>query len=463
MQGMLEAIAHWLKRVVTQPRAELNRWQTAVRFADDLVRFGARQLRHDRAQQMAAALAFRTLFGLLPVLVVATVLVKALGMEKHYLEPLERLFQFWGLDTIRIILPGGSAEEATTTLGVWLSERVREAERVNVAAIGWLGVAITIYAAISLMVTIENSFNIIYRASEGRAWSSRIPVYWFVLTISPILIVLSMYFDGRFQQVMADLHLRGWLSAAVGAAWSVSAIWLLMVAVYVLFPNTRVELRPAVAGALVAAVLLEIGKRTLGIYLQNALSVSQLYGSLGLIPLFMFWVYLMWLAVLFGLEVSAILQHLRGRQLAELEERQRESTLVDPGLIALVMVRVAESFARGQAASVDQLAAGTETPPAVMERIVQRLVGEGLLHRLADPEPGVTLSRPPQAISLRQLLRIGFAMLDRDAGGAAAAAFLARLREAQEQAAGDAHLDALVDGCEPCGCSLRDQAASGCA
>jgi uncharacterized BrkB/YihY/UPF0761 family membrane protein len=81
LRQTLEAVVQWLKRVVTQPREELDRWQRAVRFTYDLGRFGAKQLRHDRAQQMAAALTFRTLFGLLPVLVVGTVLVKALGMH----------------------------------------------------------------------------------------------------------------------------------------------------------------------------------------------------------------------------------------------------------------------------------------------------------------------------------------------------------------------------------------------
>lgn len=444
----IEVLIQWLKRVITQPLEELNRWQRAVRFACDLVRFGARQLSYDRAPQMAAALAFRTLFGLLPVLVVATVLVKALGMEKHYLEPLGRLFEFWGLDSIRIIPPSGLETEASMALDAWLRDRVREAERVNVAAIGWFGVAITIYAAISLMVTIENCFNTIYRAPQGRAWSSRVPIYWFVLTLSPILIIFSTFIDLRFQRMMSGLELQGWLSSVVGVLWSVFAIWLLMFAVYSLFPNTPVQWGPAMAGALVAALLLEVGKRTMGMYLQNALSISQLYGSLGLIPLFMFWVYLMWLAVLFGLEVSAILQHLRGRQLAELQERRRESAMIDPAMVTLVMKRVAEDFVSGRATRVDQAAKAAELPPPVIDQIVAHLVQAGLLHRLAGAESAVTLSRPPDAIAVRQLLEVAFEMVDRDVGGHSSFRFLSRLRAAQQQAAGDAHLVSLLDACD---------------
>lgn len=317
-------------------------WRQATANLTELGRFGVLQIRHDRATQMAAALAFRTLFGLLPVLVVATVLVKALGMEEYYLEPLGRLFSFCGLDHVRIIPPSGSGLTSTITLNTWMQDRVRDAKQVNVAAIGWVGVAITIYAAISLMVTIENCFNLIYRVPHGRAWTNRVPIYWFVLTLSPLLLIFSTFVDSRFQDLMSRFSLQGPLSTLIGALWTLFAMWLLMFSTYMLFPNTRVRARPAMAGALVSATLLEIGKRTMGIYLQNAMSISQLYGSLGLIPLFMFWIYLMWLAALFGLEVSAVLQrHARGWPFGHSGDQELPG---DSDLVTLIVRQLGDTF-----------------------------------------------------------------------------------------------------------------------
>jgi membrane protein len=274
---------------------------------------------------------------------------------------------------------------------------------------------------------------------------SRVTVYWFVLTISPVLIMFSTYVDGRFQQLMAGIGARGWWSTTVGVLWSIAAIWFVMFTIYALFPNTKVHIRPAMAGALVAAVLLELGKRTMGIYLANALSISQLYGALGLIPLFMFWVYLMWLAVLFGLQVSSTLQHLRGRQLAELERQQSESVIVDPVVITAVMKRIAEGFAAGQATSTDQIVDAVHLPPPVVERILDRLVDAEFLHRLADWRAHVTLSRPPEAIPLSGLLDVAFAMVDRGRGGRAEPGLFSQLRAAQRQQLGNAHLGSLLD------------------
>ena len=442
MFRLIELVTHWLKRVITQPLQELDRWQMAVRFAYDLGRFGARQLRQDRAQDMAAALAFRTLFGLLPVLVVATVLVKAMGMQQHFLGPLNELFAFWGLDQVQILLPGESGG-ATETLAVWLGARVREAESVSLAAIGWVGLGLTVYAAISLVVTIEDCFNVIYQAPQGRPWSRRVPLYWFVLTISPVVVVASTYVNDWFEQQLASLHVPPGVTVASGLAWSVGAIWVLMILLYRLFPNAVVRRRPAIIGALVAAILLEIGKRSLGLYLQNALSLSQLYGSLGLIPLFMFWVYLMWLAVLFGLQVSSTLQHLHGRQLAELRQ-QVQAVVIDPGVVVALLQCIAERFLAGQTASLEQLARATRLPEPVVERLVDGLVQARLLHRVADVESQFALSRPPDQIRLGQLLDFAFAAVDREIGAAPAARWLDQLRAAQKNVAGDATLQSLL-------------------
>jgi membrane protein len=443
MRSQLEAISLWLKRVVTQPLSELDRWQKAARFAYDLGRFGARQLRHDRAEQMAAALAFRTLFGLLPVMVVATVLVKALGMADAYIEPLGKLFDFWGLNQVHIVTAAETGGESIS-LGVWLVDRVREAEQVSFAAIGWVGVVVTLYAAISLMVTIENSFNIIYRASHGRPWTSRVPIYWFALTISPLVLILSGFVDKRVQEMLVGLNTYRWLSTGIGVLWSVLAIWVLMFAVYGLFPSTRVRLRPAMLGALVAAILLEIGKRTMGMYLENALSLSQLYGSLGLIPLFMFWVYLMWLAVLFGLQVSSTLQHLHGRQLAELEERQSQSAIVDPCVVVVLMQQIASRFMAGKPSDVGQAAQEAGVSEVIAERVVDALVSAELLHRLAEPEASVTLSRPPEEISVDHLLAIAHNLADRTVDDEATAGLLDNLRRVQREAGAGTTLAGLI-------------------
>jgi len=451
----IQRVLEWLGRVITQPHDELTRWQAAVRFAYDLGRYGARQLRRDQAPQMAAALSYRTLFGLLPVIVVGTLVVRAVGGFGDFEEWLASFFSSAGLDGFEIAAapagiatdPAGAGDVAATgqTLSEWLLTIVSQTETLNLAAITWVGVAVVIYSALSLVGTIEGCFNAICRAPEGRSWTRRVPIYWTVLTLGPAAIFFAAYAERRFSQFMGDHVSWGWVLRIAPTIWSFGAAWLVMFIAYKLLPNTRVKTPAAVMGALMAAVLLEIGKRTMGAYLSNALSIRQLYGSLGLIPLFMFWVYLMWLVVLFGLEVTATLQMLAGRTLEEIESKRRASGLVDPAAVLVVMEVVADRFARSGASTSGEIANETGVAEPIVRILLDGLVERGLLNRVDREDGGVTLARHPGRIDAREVIDVGFCLAD-EGGIGRKSAILPRLRDVQRGLASKITLTELLAG-----------------
>ncbi|MCH8345192.1 MAG: YihY family inner membrane protein [Planctomycetes bacterium] len=439
-------VVDWLKRVVTQPLDELNRWQKTVRFCYDLGRYGARQLREDRAPQMAGALAFRTLFSLLPVLVVGTIVIKAIGGFDQFVERIADLFAALGLDAVQMAPTGteGGVAGEPQSLSEWLLGFVSQVKDLNLAAITWVGVAVLIYSAVSLMVTIENSFNSVYRAPGGRAWMRRFPIYFTVLVLGPTAIAISMHLNNTFNAALSG-H-EGWwnLLRAAPVVWTFFVTWIVLFAIYKWIPNTGVSYRPAAFGALIAAVLVELGKRTMGAYLEGAISIQQLYGSLGLIPVFMFWVYLMWLVVLFGLEVAATLQLLGGRrQLDEIEQKRQLAGVVDPASVLMVMQVVAENFATARPATARQIADETSIAETTVIEMLQRLVEAGILHRLDRPDVAVALARPPQEVGADQLIEIGFRMVDEGSVGRRPA-LLHQLREVQKTLAGQVTLATLA-------------------
>jgi membrane protein len=441
----IQPVLDWLRQAVTQPQDELDRWERSVRFAYDLGRYGARQLRRDQAPRMAAALSFRTLFGILPVLVVATLLVKAIGGLSEFRESVETFLGAYGLDRFQTAA-NGEAGEQSVSLSQWLIDNVfSQIEQINVAAITWVGVAVLIYAAISLMVTIEGCFNTIYRAPEGRSWSRRIPVYWTVLTLAPAVVMMTLYVDRRFGAFLTEQVGWSWALRIAPVVWSFVATWLVMFAIYKLLPSTRVHTRPALGGAFVAAILLEVGKRTMGAYLSKALAVKLIYGSLGLIPVFMFWMYLMWLVILFGLEVSATLQMLAGRRLDEIEHRGPLSGLADPAMVITVTEVVAERFRASAAATARQVADATGLAEQTVSLILDRLVEAGVLHRLDREDEAVSLARPADQISAAELIDVGFALID-DGQSGRESAIVRRLRGVQRRIASRTTLAGLIDG-----------------
>lgn len=430
-----------IRRAVTQPRDELNRWQQALRYMYDLGRYGARQLALDSAPTMAAALAFRTLFGLLPVLVVGTILIKAVGGFDDFMQKLEEFFVSVGLDEFQMAESTTVAGEVTQgeTLSDWLLGLVSQVQNINIAAITWVGVAVLVYSALSVMVTIESCFNTIYRAPEGRPWITRVPVYCTVLIFGPAAIALSMYVDSRFDDFVQSATSWNWLLQIAPVAWSFCIAWLIMFAFYRLVPNTSVRSHPALVGAFVAAILLELGKRTMGAYIGNALSVRQLYGSLGLIPLFMFWLYLMWLVVLFGLEVSSTIQHLRGRSFDQVEQRRPARGLIDPLMIVPLVQLVAERFHGGRSISLTELSEELGLGESTIVLFVEGLADAGVVHRLEGDEARVALARPLDQIDVSQLVKVGQETAD-EAVEQDKYPLVQRLRDAQRRAAAELSL-----------------------
>ena len=522
-----QKVLRWVGHVVREPLDELNRWQRAARFAYDLSRHGARQLREDRAPQMAAALAFQTLFALVPVLVVVMLLVQA------FMEPTEmnrlvgKSLEWAGMETVSAPPTPDGAEPAPTSasLQTWLTELIDTAAETDLTVVGWIGFAVIVYSTVSMLVTIETSFNTVYRAPSGRPWSRRVPLYWFLITISPAAVYATVsahqqvekWADkaaesvssvgaeeqepmvaagagdeqaepadervtasqpsgtdeqqtmvaasaGDEQADLTDELLRAsqppgadapapdsktakagtpWYLTVVHVAWSLTIGWLFWFTVYSLVPNTTVSLQSSAIGALVCAVLLEIAKRSLGAYLPNAFSISQLYGSLGLVPLFMFWVYLMWLFILFGLEVSATLQFLDNRALEEIEKRRATTGLVEPAAVVSVMEVVAEGFRNGQAMQQRKIADRTGVPEQAVATIVQELCKAGLLHRIDRDQNTVCLAQSPENVTADRLMDIGYRLAD-GAGERRISVFAERIREHQRALTKSITLASLV-------------------
>ena len=249
-------------------------------------------------------------------------------------------------------------------------------------------------------------------------------------------VVLSTFLNSRYAVWVSAIEAWKWLSLGVGFLWSLLIVWLFMFTVYMLFPNRTMEIRPSLIGSLVAAVLLEIGKRTMGAYLSNALSIGQLYGSLGLVPLFMFWVYLMWLVVLFGLQGSATLQMLHGRQLDEVQQRQRQPGLVDPASVLALMEVITQQFQTGHRVTVRNLVETTSIPEHIVLQMLEQLTDAGYLHTLAGDDQAVGLAQPPEKVRADQLIQIGFRMAD-ELAATRPSALAERLRAVQKELAAE--------------------------
>jgi membrane protein len=184
---------------------------------------------------------------------------------------------------------------------------------VNIAALTWIGVLVLIYSAIALMVNIENCFNVICRSKTGRSWLKRIPTYWFILTFGPVAAAVGLWADQQVALMIDEVVGWQWLLLVAQKVWSFLLCWGVLMLLYRTIPTSKLGSTSVMIGAAIATLLLMLGQATLSLYFNHAISLKQMYGSLGLLPIFMFWLYLMWLIILLGLQVSSILESVSDR------------------------------------------------------------------------------------------------------------------------------------------------------
>lgn len=432
-------IAKRTQAFIQSPSAEMNRWQKVARYLIELTRHCARQLIEDRAQQMAAALVYHTLFSLIPTLVLMLVVGKLFVGPAELAEYKEGTVDYvlqWLNESSAALATGveaqtkGSSDEFAQTaeaLTQQIDQWFDKLQAINFGAIGAVGVLLFIYGATGLLATIERSFNRICDTSSNRPLYIRLPLYYTVITLGPLLLALGQYlqnmvfgwFYAGVETVTATAG--GDVESGQGIGWAAAALvrlvyflsplvatWLVITAIYVFLPNTKVKVRPAMIGALVAAIGIVAEIELFGLYVRGA-AATTLYGPLALLPLFLLWLYLLWLTVLFGLELAHTLQTLPSERLKPRHRTGDEFIVLDARWAIPTMAAAAESFGAGKPITADQIAHRLSIPARSAVLLAEHLLKQGLLNQVAvkGPADGYSLSRPADKIPLNEVVEAG--------------------------------------------------------
>jgi membrane protein len=275
--------------------------------------------------------------------------------------------------------------------------------------IGATAMAGLIFVAISLLRNIEAGFNDMWGVTKGRGWMMSIVVYWAAITLGPVVIVIVK--GASYLQAMdptSSVLLTSWIPSHIvlSLAWVPALVVssLAFGALYLWMPNTRVRWSSALVGGFVAAALWMLNGRMAALYNTRVLTYNAIYGSLGILPLFLLGLYLSWLILLFGAQVAYVFQfrkaYLQERQGGRVHQQARE-------FIALrFMAEIGRRFQGG-----DKPLTSTEgaelfgVPPKLTKDLLQLLVSAGLLVETTAGESAYTPARPLTQITVRDVLR----------------------------------------------------------
>lgn len=270
--------------------------QTIIQFFEVPI-LVVKRFKSDRLPRHAAALAFNSLLALAPMAAIALSLFSLFsGFEQLGTSFEDFIYQF--------LVPTASDD-----LKTYFEQFAGQAGKLT-----FFGLIFFFLTALVLLASIEQSFNDIWRVKEGRSMTSRLTVYWALISLGPFLMGGSL---------MLSTYL---LSLSVAAGENIHSFGLLLtpflletlafLLLYLVMPNVRVSLVHALVGALVASSLFEFTKSAFRAYIVNYANYDVVYGALSTLPILLIWIYLSWVIALIGAELVAVLQE---RHLLELK------------------------------------------------------------------------------------------------------------------------------------------------
>ena len=178
---------------------------------------------------------------------------------------------------------------------------------------GIVGLVALIVTASGVFGEMQSALNAIWKASPHGTTVSRliraravslglVAALGFLLLISLVisaaLAALGDYLDARLPFNVSLLH-------AVSFAISFLLIAVLFAAIYKILPDTPIRWRDVVVGAVVTALLFEVGKFLIGFYLGSS-AVASAYGAAGALLIVLLWTYYSVQIFLLGAEFTKV-------------------------------------------------------------------------------------------------------------------------------------------------------------
>ena len=403
-----------LKELLTTPTEQLGKASRFLVFQIKLWWHCVRLLIKNRSSQQAAALSYHTIFGLVPLAVVALLIFQSFPAYREVGEKVRGLvYEQLHLSTIEY--PDAANPEGSIKLTEHLDEITgRVFTGLSEGKIALVSAVIIIWAALALLSTIERAFNNIWRVGRGRSFLHRIINYWAFLTLGPLLLGVGIYITTRFALVgqIQQTILSNVAPKVLSYIVATVAFFLL----YFVLPNTKVRARPAIWGAAMAALVWTLAKWCFGLYVTKLIPYSQVYGVLGLIPLGVFWIFITWFIVLFGLQLTFTTQHLKSLDAAEIATaKKQEEYFIANDLTAINIVReIAAAFEANSAPiEAEVISSKLNIPAEFGDKILQHLVDRGLIVKTSDPKVGFIPAKEPANIRLSDIAEavaaVGFA------------------------------------------------------
>jgi len=203
-----------------------------------------------------------------------------------------------------------------------------ESTMANSKSAGTIGFVILAALAIFMIARVEDAYNLMWNVKRGRSWGRRFLVYFLFLVIGGAMVAVSasmLSVSSAFRRVSAMTgELPDWAVAMPGgeAFFGLMTSFVPTLAAFLVLtlafaslnkymPKTSVRWVPALVGGAFVAVIFIANQKLTMLYLNKISEFNSIYGNLGVIFILMFMLYMGWIFLLLGGQLSYAVQNAR--------------------------------------------------------------------------------------------------------------------------------------------------------
>jgi membrane protein len=393
MTELLKKINYFFSRQLW--RIDTHSLKRRDSFFVNLIRLGyvsIRQYRENELGLRAMSLVYTTLLSLVPLLAFTISILKAFGVVDNQLEPF--LLHFF---------------EPLGEKGAEVTHRIMQfIGKINFGVLGVAGLVMLIYTAVSVITKVEDSMNLIWKIQKGRSLARRLSDYITTLIVGPILLFAAFGITATLSSNIVvskilDIKPLGFIFFAVGKVVPFVFVLIVFTIIYIIIPNTRVNIKSAVVGGVCAGVAWHATSWVFHAAVASSTKYAAIYSSLAVLIIFMIWLYLNWLIVLIGAQITFCHQNLRFLTLKK--EVFNLSTKLKEKLSMIIMYLVGYNYYYDlKRWDLDSLTERLRLPYEPIEDAVNELADNKLIIETGDDPPSFVPSRALENITLKEIV-----------------------------------------------------------
>jgi membrane protein len=388
VKGLSDKIDELDEREDVRKRA--NPFIKAIFHTWKYIQITIREIVQDQIPLHSMMMTFATLLTIVPILAISFNLFRFFGGAE------------WFSATLRPLIMDNLAPGIGPKVSLKLEDLIESA---GSATIGGLGVILLVVAVYVIFSGIEKSVNRIWGVNARVGVFSRLPLYWGLITIVPILVVGSLAFSTYLlalpiidQAVQSVEVYKSFFSRALTTGMVILGFFLL----YRFVPSTKVKTKSALIGATIAGLIYESMKAGFIIYTTDLVQYDVIYGSLAFFPLLLIWVNLSWIVVLGGVEFCFVSQHYN--TLLNKPKRVKLSRAQKDAIAYQILHDATIAFEdKGEMMTLEDWADRWKIPPTLATETAERLRQGGFIERAGKDFSKIILTRSPDKIKISEI------------------------------------------------------------